>query len=406
MTGSDTGRETGPVKVDLKPGQLAALLLVFLSVFSVAITIAFNIDVIIEAFGASRSEAGFIVTAEGIGVSIGSILCSRVLTKYRTRPLLFAGSIMFVAANALTLIAPNVMTMAACRVLGGLGTGVVICVVMATAARTVKPELTFGFVSGSVGAFLALLAISVPWAIGLAGFDGAYGLYTALSVLGLLLIPLIPNTQAPAHGAPAAAATSQTSRNMLKANAGWIALVGMALFFFAQAGIGAFVARIGDTKGVSLETVGLLYFVAGLMTIVVPIAAGIVGSRFGSTKPLILVGCLMAMAASSISMGLGILPFYIGVPLNVILPSLMLPSFLGGLAVLDPSGRLAGIHPAFATMGGALGPAASGLVADQGGFAMLGWFIIAVLTLAILLMSAGTVKADILRSGGAEPQPA
>lgn len=50
--------------VNLKHYQLAALLVLFMTAFAAPLTIAFNIGTIITAFGASRAEAGFVMTIE------------------------------------------------------------------------------------------------------------------------------------------------------------------------------------------------------------------------------------------------------------------------------------------------------------------------------------------------------
>lgn len=389
--------------VTLKPHQLAALLVVFMTAFSAPLTIAFNIGAIISTFDASRAAAGLVVTIEGISVSLASIVCSRLITKFHLKTLLVTGVLLVAAGNALTLLAIDIPTMAVCRILAGIGIGTVVSSVMATAARTPNPEMTFGWVSGCAGAFISILAIAVPYVILRGGLDGAYGLYTGLALVGLVLIAVVPNSKAVAHGVAQSGADALQSSSKLKANAGWIALIGLGIFFFGQAGVAAFIERIGTNSGISLATIGMVFFVGGLLTIIGPIGAGIVGSRFGSTRPLALVAVFICLAVLSIALGKDPLNFYVGVPMIMVLPAIMLPSFLGGLAVVDPTGRLAGAHPAFATMGGALGPVASGAVADAGGFGALGWFVVFVLIIGMVLMSAATMKADSLRTAAFVP---
>lgn len=389
--------------VNLKHYQLAALLVLFMTAFAAPLTIAFNIGTVISAFGASRAEAGLVMTVEGVSVSIAALVCSQVITKYYLKSLLFFGLTFVVVGNGLTMLATDVTTMIACRVLAGIGIGTVVCAVMATAARTPKPEMTFGWVNGCAGAFISLLGLSVPYVISRAGIDGAYGLYTVLALVGLVLILVIPNSKAVAH---VAAAPLNKGKSVTKwsRNAGWIALLGLGIFFFGQAGIAAFVARIGESIDVSLKTVGTIFFFGGLLTIIGPIAAGVVGSRFGATRPLVFIGAIFCLAVLGITIGGEKMSFYLSVPMIMILPAILLPSFLGGLAVVDPTGRLAGAQPAFATMGGAMGPVAAGIIADVGGFGALGWFVVAVLVTGLALMAAGTLKADGIRK--MMPQPA
>ncbi len=382
--------------VNLKHYQLAALLVLFMTAFAAPLTIAFNIGTIITAFGASRAEAGFVMTVEGVSVSIAALVCSQIITRYYLKTLLFIGLICVATGNGLTMLATDIPTMAACRVLAGIGIGTVVCSVMATAARTPNPEMTFGWVNGCAGAFISVLGLTVPYVISRAGLDGAYGLYTVLALIGLILMMVIPNSKASGHAAVSSPG-GEKSITKWSSNAGWIALLGLGIFFFGQAGIAAFVARIGESIDVSLATVGTIFFFGGLLTIIGPIGAGLVGSRFGATRPLLLIGTIFCLAVLGITIGGEKLSFYLSVPMIMILPAILLPSFLGGLAVVDPTGRLAGAQPAFATMGGAMGPVAAGIIADAGGFGALGWFVVAVLVTGLALMAAGTLKADGIR---------
>ena len=68
--------------------------------------------------------------------------------------------------------------------------------------------------------------------------------------------------------------------------------------------------------------------------------------------------------------------------------------FLGGMANLDSTGRLAAAHPAFVTMGGAIGPMVMGYISDYGGFSLVGWFAMAMILISIPMVISGTKAAD------------
>jgi len=383
--------------VELRPHQVALLIAVFLSAFSAPLTIPFNIGTIISTFGTTRAEAGIVVTVEGVCISLASIICSRLIVRHRVRKLLVVGVSVVAVSNALTLLASDVVFMIYCRALAGAGCGIVLCVVMATAARTRNPEMMYGWISGSIGAFLSLLAIMLPVVISHGGLAGAYGLYTAFSVAGMFLVIGVPNIKGSCEES-GSIDFFQSKQKRIRADViGWIALLGIGFFYFGQAGIAAFVERIGVGNGISLTTIGNILFASGILTIFGSIGAGVVGSRFGSTKPLILVSGLLCVSVLNIAVIDSVFGYFLGVPMIWLLPAIMLPSFLGGLAVIDPAGRLAGAYPAFATMGGALGPVTAGAVADSGGFGSLGWFIVAMIILGSALMAGATTKANRLR---------
>lgn len=404
--------DTAVRPIDLTPRELAGLIAVMVLAFAAPMTMAFNIGAIITTFGALKAEAGLVATVEGISLSLATIAASRMIAHYSARWLAMIGLALVVSANGLTLIAPDVTVMTVIRAFGGSGTGIVIACVMATAARTSNPEMTFGWINGSVGAFVSVLALAAPWAIAQGGLGGAYGLYMALALSAFLFISFVPNQKAPSSplsppSAPARepAASSPTNTaagwgdfSNLKDKVGWIALVGAGLLFFSHAGLLAFLARIGAEISISLQSVGFIMFVGGLLTIVGPITAGVVGARFGSTLPAIVVITLICLAVLLLTAGGSSVTFYLSVPLLMVLPAIMLPSFLGGLVALDPSGRLAGAHPGFLTMGGAIGPVVVGAVADATGFMTAGWFVAALCVTALALMIPATLQADKVRS--------
>ena len=384
---------------DVKSSQarhLVGLLIAFLAVFTAPLMVAFNLGAIVSKFSASGTTAGMIFTVEGVSVSLATLACTHLLSRHPARVLIGAGLLMVVAGNALSVVATDTNMLTVFRAIAGAGTGIVICVVMATAARTSKPEMTYGWINGSIGAYLSILALIVPQVISRGGFEAAYGLYAALAALAAFSLFLIPNTRAPTASSVAPAG-SEVGSLRSAGLAGWISLIGFGVFFFAQAGLGAFLARFGARSDISLQAMGQVFFVGGLLTIVGPLAAGMVGARFGSTRPLVLVGSLMCRVTLGLALGAGPASFFVNVPMFMVLPALMLPSFLGGLAVVDPTGRLGGAQPAFATMGAALGPTASGMVADAAGLQALGWFSVAIFAVGLGLMAVSTLRADRLR---------
>lgn len=378
--------------------QQAGLIFVMLMVFTEALTVAFNIGAIMTKFGASGAHAGFVATAQGLSTAAAAIMGTRLISRHTARKLVALGLVLVAIGHVLSLVAADVIMMAVFQAIGGLGTGLVICVVLATAARTRKPEMTYGWINGSVGAYLSIMALVVPKLLIYGGFSAIYGFYSLLAVVGLLCLPAIPNVRAPSAAKTGTDVDSGGLKVGLIANmSGWIALAGMGIFYFSVAGMGAFVARIGVSLDIPLETIGMAFFIGGLLTIVCPIAAGVVGARFGSTRPLLLVGSLMCITAFGLSMSGNSSSFLAGVPLWIVLPAILTPSFLGGLAVIDPTGKLAGAQPAFATLGGSMGPMIAGGVADAGGFGTLGIFIICVLTSGLVLMTVATLRADGIR---------
>lgn len=383
--------------ITLTPIQLISLLAVFLASFAAPLTIPFNIGAIIAKFGATGSEAGLVATVEGISFAIAAVICSRILTKVYSRPLVAIGLLLVAAGNAISVLSPDISILVLSRVVAGLGAGTAISVVMASAARTAKPEMTFGMISAASGLFIAILSFTIPLVINSGGFEAAYATYSLIAVVGFVFLMLMPNTIAPEPEQPSGMSDAEP-KSSLKTKLGWLGLFGLGILFCAQAGVASFVERIGTANGLSLPMIGYALMVGGLLTIVGPLLAGFVGARFGSTKPLLVIGSLICLAVFLVPASNSLPTFFGSVPLIMVLPAVLLPSFLGGLAVIDPSGRLAGAQPAFASMGGSLGPVAGGFAVDNSGFAGLGVAAAIIMATGLILMLASTIQADKLRA--------
>ena len=389
--------------IKFTPLQLFSMIVVMLASFTVPVTVAYNIGAIVAGFDASPSQAGLIASAQSLGTAPAAFIASRFITRFASRQLFITGLAILALGNVASAYAPSIETLAFFQFVGGAGTGIVISVVMGTAARSSKPEMTYGFINSSFGVFIVGLGFVMPMVLKAGGIQSAYLFYAAVAVVGIFAAFFAPNTKAPKPDETEASSdeTIDGAELAFKKRAktmGWIALIGFGIFFFAQSGLGAFAERIGVASEVSLTTIGQVFAIGGLLTIVGPLIAGWIGSRFGATMPLIVIVIALGFTVFGLAVLETATSFYIAAPLFTLLPAILMPSFLGALAVIDPTGRSAAMQPAFATLGAIFGPFVAGLVVENAALPGLGWFTIAVFFLGGLLMAAATVSADSKRN--------
>lgn len=371
--------------------QLVGLISVLLFGIGSVIAMPFNIGGIVVEFGASKGDAGLVATIELASVSLSSIAVAQMVDKFDRRLLALIGLVIGAIGNGLTLTAETVESMYYLRAIGGVGAGTTIAAVMATAAQSDNPEMTFGWINGAVGIALVILSLSVPPALTTFGLDGAYGVYLVCAIFAVPMLLLFPQGQ-PAR--PRGRTTSEGGGGLI----GFLALVGFGGVFLAHGGVLLFAERIGAGIDMSVEQVGYALSIGGFLTIIGPVAAGAVGARFGTMGPVILAGTLLIAIGYLVTNASGPAMFFSSVPVFMVVPLALLPIFLGGLSVLDPTGKLAASHAAFVTMGGALGPVITGRIADHSGFSAVGWFAIAVFFIGIVLMTLAARRADQIRS--------
>ena len=74
-------------------------------------------------------------------------------------------------------------------------------------------------------------------------------------------------------------------------------MFGVAFAFFAHGGLLTFAERIGAGLSISTISMGNAFAVGGILTIIGPLVAGVIGGRYGSMRPSVLFLALMIFVA-------------------------------------------------------------------------------------------------------------
>lgn len=383
----------------LSKPNLAGLLCVMIACFIMPLAVPFNVGIMIDTFGASPSQAGLVATVDSLFAAFVALSVSRYLHLYSIRTFFRLGLVVIATGHAASAFSPDIYWLMGIQAYAGIGVGMVIAVVMATAGLTTKPEMTLGLINSSLGAFLIVLGFSMPAIITQSGFFGAYMTYAIVAVIGLLATIWVPDFQAPkpkVESVEADMTQSDTPPDGSK-KVVLFALIGIGIFFAAQSGLGSFVERIGQASGLSLQLFGLVFAVGGLLTIIGPLIAGWVGPRFGTIGPLVVLVTGMCCACFGLAVLTSQESFFISAPMFTLMPALLTPIFLGALAFVDQTGRAMAMQSAFSILGGAMGPFFAGVIAESQGYSGLGWYAITLFIVAASLMSVTAITADRIR---------
>ena len=169
------------------------------------------------------------------------------------------------------------------------------------------------------------------------------------------------------------------------------------MIFFAHSGLGIFGERIALSVKITTNSFGNLGIISGVLIIIGPLMAGIIGNKFGSLKPSIILLFILLMSVYFTANSWKPIIFFIAFPIFGLMPIMWTPIFLGAMSYLDQSGRLAAAHPAFVTMAGALSPIVMGYILDNSSFPQVGWIVIAIMAIGIPLIILGTKLSDKIR---------
>ena len=375
----------------ITPKNQIGLIGLLLCAFSAPLIMPLNIIAISQRFiDATNGQIGTIATFETLSISVASIILSRIVNRLDRKKIFITASILVILGNILTILAPNLNYVILARVISGLGSGAIVATVVATIARGSNAQMTFALLNSGVGVMGVLLPFCLPIIIASNGMNGAYSFHLLISLFTFLFISFLTLSSV--------ADDNKNTVTSYKGYAGWASMMGTSLIFLGHAGIFAFSAKIGATLGISVIQVGYVFMAGGLLTIFGPLLAGFIGQRFGSLFPCLILITILLVTGIILANVTSALIFFIVVPLCGMIPMILTPFFLGGMAKLDPSGSLAAAHPAFSTMGGAAGPVVMGYTIDMAGFTSIGWVLIVMVLVGTPLISLGLIEADKIKT--------
>lgn len=380
--------------------QLVAMTGVLLLAFTASLGMPFNIDAIALSFDASNTTAGLVASVEMAAIAAGNLTFARLATRLSAQRIYFAGVVTVVTLNLLSVIVPTTTLLIACRAPAGFALGAVVATVMTTAARSHKPELTFGIINSMVGVMGVFIAFILPRALDLyrvmpaslsfSEVDGLYFVYAICSLFALFFIAATPRTE------PLGLDGSGGVKPRLMV--GWLGLVGLGIVFFGHGTLALFIVKIGRAIPLTPEVIGYVFMAGSVVGIGLPLLTGFLGTRFNALLPIMLILAVIAAAAVMLASAASPVEFFVLAPLYAMLPIGIMPIFLGCLSRVDPTGSLAGSHAAFVLIGGATAPFAGGALSDAGGFTLNGWFVVACVIIGGLMTLPVILRSDGIRS--------
>ncbi|WP_419814282.1 MFS transporter [Glacieibacterium sp.] len=169
---------------------------------------------------------------------------------------------------------------------------------------------------------------------------------------------------------------------------GALLLIAMLCFFSGQSSINSFVIQIGHDIGLDAASVAQIVGTGMICALAGAAAARLMGERFGTTVPIVVVALLLAADFLFLTRSPSPTGFALGVgfiPLGTIMA---VPFFFTALARVDARGRFAAVGPAFLLGGVALGPLISTALDGAIGRVALGVVAGSLMTVAGLLAFA------------------
>ncbi len=320
---------------------------------------------LIDGLHMEEGTAGLLGSIELGAVAASSFILAPRMATIPRRVLVVLGATLAALGYVASALPESFGGLAPCRVISGVGAGMVLAIGNAAVSSCAHPDRIFAQMTIAGTVIITVVLAVLPLPIARFAYRGGY---VGMGVITLGLLPLllwIPNAvlAGPGHAELEAG----------DPGLGIATLAAAALLFFSQSGMWAFSERLAVMAHLNHTQVGLALSGSTLAGLCGAALATWLGTRPGRTLPLI-TG-ILATGLTLLGLVFTTTPatFSAILTLNGVAYLFMVPYLMGTAAALDRHGRWAAATVGAATIGAALGPGIAGPVVHAGGYLAMGW---------------------------------
>jgi predicted MFS family arabinose efflux permease len=344
---------------------------------------------LIDSFGYTPREAGLVAGIEMAGVGLGTLTVVLAGDRWNGRAIAATGAAIGLVGSIGPSLWSGFALVMACRLLAGLGCGVLVSVVISALAVTRDPDRSFSLYYMASAAAGALFFPTATALVGAFGVRGAYLFVAALLLPVYALLGSVPVRRA---------ARRHGSVERFPIGPAAVSLSASVIYWIGTGAVWAFIERIGVAAGLAEATIGAILAASQITFVLGAFSASLLHTRIGRAIPAaagvllsILALGLIRVATNGPGFGAGVLLFTFGW-------MFFFPYLTGTMAAQDASGRIAVLGVPSQTLGLALGPAIAGFLirgSDYGTVILFGGaaYLVAILVLLPALLGAPRAAA-------------
>jgi MFS family permease len=343
--------------------------------------------------GGDLTLVGIALGAYGLAQGILQIPFGMASDRWGRKPVLYAGLAIFAAGSFLGVVATDIWTIIAARILQGAGA--ISSVAMALAADLTREQhrtKVMAMIGSTIGLMFALSLVGAPLLYRVIGMDGLFALTGVLCLGAMALVRFqVPDpTARRVAPAPGATRASLLDGELLRLNAGIFVLHVVLYAMFVV------VPPLLVDAGLALPEHWKVYLPVVLGSFVLMVPAILYADRRNRPKPVLVaaVAVLLATEAALAAHGSGIaalaallLAFFVA--FNVL--EAMLPSLVSRIAPAEGRGVAIGVYNTTQTLGVFFGGLVGGWVASH--YGTTGVFAVCAVLVAVWLVLAFGMRA-------------
>jgi predicted MFS family arabinose efflux permease len=389
----------GAARSDARAGGGEILLMVAailpLAATPVAITMQPGmVQGMVDFFGFTQPEAGFVVSAEVFGIMAGAIGFAIVGGRVSWRWALFAGLILTIAANLVCIVRNDYASMLALRAVAGLGGGLAAAIGWNVLAQGRDPSRGFGWGTAAIILFAAggFALLSTLFALG--GYS-AFLLAFSIAVAACLPLALVVRRRAPAEEASAEA----PARGGGWSAPGALSLLSILVFSAAFTMAWTYMSLVGHDAGLEGPAIAKVFSLTQFFGVAGALSMAAVGAAFGFSRPAVVVLGAGAVAIAALTVLSSLAAFFAANAVFQFTWNAGIPIVLGVIAVRSLGGALFRLAVPLQFVGMAAGPSLAALLLDGEDYSLVVWTSAGLLIVSLLAL----VPLILVRPPSAEP---
>ena len=287
----------------------------------------------IRALGVSDARAGMLLSTELFGFTLGAASLF-VLPALSWRKVVAIALALMVAGNMMLLVVTQFHLFTACRFVAGLGSGLLMTMTIQVIALMNEPDRIYGLWTTGQLSLGALGMVIFPRLVELGGINAVFVTWAILALLLGASIRFYPSSRGEGghENKPGTAAGNVVL--------GVFCLLGLFVYYSGQAGVWAYLERIGASWDIDLPLVFDALFYSLISGIGGAAIAIFLGARLGHTIPITISLVISAIAIAMLITLQGVVLFTVAACLFNFAWYLFLPYISGTVAGIDQSGRL------------------------------------------------------------------
>jgi predicted MFS family arabinose efflux permease len=319
---------------------------------------------LVEFYGFSEQEVGYIASAEIWGIALTTLLLAFGGHRYSWQKILKCSLILFVLGNLVSLTATSMLSFGALRFISGLGSGGVVSLTFTIIGITTKADRNFSLLIMGVLTYGAFGLWSMPTAFEAVGMNGVIIFFAVFGGSGWWFLSHLPDSGEEQLQVEDDAVNLSYRLRVF-------ALLAMFTYFLAQGVIWAYLFLIGLNGGVSEQGVANGLMLSQFLGIAGAMIAALAGNRFGRTLPLAIGILGGGMVLFWLFGTFTSLVYAITVCVYNFAWNMTHPYLLASMASFDQHGKVVVYAVAAQMLGLAIGPAFAASLIQQNDYSLV-----------------------------------